>query len=157
MPTPVKTLDNMSKHLTRAEIEARSAAEAAAPARKLRKPKHIAQDKAAGRHWNDTIKDLEALAILDRADSDTLAAYCEILSHADALREDEKRLAELWEAENSVTVYKALTGVRRDILALRNQQLNYATKLGLTPEARARLAKRAADPEDIDPDADLFA
>ena len=56
-----------------------------------------------------------------------------------------------------MTAYKSLSAVRRDILALRNQQLNYATKLGLTPEARARLAKRIADPEDLDPDADLFA
>ena len=115
------------------------------------------QDKAASRHWNDTTKDLEALEIIDRADSDTLAAYCEILAHADALREDEKRLAGLWESNGDLTAYKALAAVRRDILALRNQQLNYATKLGLTPEARARLAKRTAEPEDFDPDADLFA
>ena len=157
MPTPVKTVANMSKHLTKAEIEARSAAETMTTARKPRKPKHITQDKAAARHWSDTIKDLEALDILDRADSDTLAAYCEILAHADQLREDEKRLAEIWEKEANLTAYKSLSAVRRDILALRNQQLNYATKLGLTPEARARLAKRIADPEDFDPDADLFA
>ena len=94
---------------------------------------------------------------IDRADSDTLASYCEILSHSDALREDEKRLAEIWEKDSNLTAYKTLCAVRRDILALRNQQLNFATKLGLTPEARARLAKRAAESDDIDPDADLFA
>ena len=156
MPTPVKTVSNMTKHLTKAEMEARTVAEST-PARKPRKPKHIAQDKAASRHWADTLKDLEDLDIIDRADSDTLAAYCEILSHSDALREDEKRLAEIWEKDSNLTAYKTLCAVRRDILALRNQQLNFATKLGLTPEARARLAKRAAESDDIDPDADLFA
>ena len=58
MPTPVKTVANMTKHLTKAEMEARTVAEST-PARKPRKPKHIAQDKAASRHWADTLKDLE--------------------------------------------------------------------------------------------------
>ena len=35
--------------------------------------------------------------------------------------------------------------------------LTYASKLGLTPESRNRLAKRLAEQEDEDPDADLFA
>ena len=35
--------------------------------------------------------------------------------------------------------------------------LAYAGKLGLTPESRNRLAKRLAEQEEEDPDADLFA
>ena len=156
MPTPIKSVNNMNKHLTKAEIAAREAAEAT-PARTPRRPKQIAQNKTALQHWKNTVKDLEGLEILDRADSDTLAAYCEILAHADALRADEKKLIELWENDRDLKAYKALSAIRRDILSLRAQQLSYATKLGLTPEARARLAKRAADPEEYDPDADLFA
>ena len=156
MPAPIKSINNMSKHLSKAEIEARTNAESI-PTRKVRRPKQIAQDQNACRHWKETIKDLEGLEIIDRADSDTLAAYCEILSHLDAMREDEKRLVELWENEKNLTAYKALAALRKDIVTVRTQQLNYATKLGLTPEARARLAKRAAEIEEYDPDADLFA
>ena len=35
--------------------------------------------------------------------------------------------------------------------------LSYASKLGLTPESRARLAKRIAEHDEDDPDGDLFA
>ena len=156
MPTPIKSVNNINKHLSKAEIEAREKAEAA-PTRKPRRPKQIADNKEALQHWKNTIKDLEGLEILDRADSDTLAAYCEILAHADALRADEEKLKELWENERDLKAYKALSTVRRDILTLRGQQLSYATKLGLTPEARARLAKRAAETDEEDPDAYLFA
>ena len=156
MPTPIKSVNNINKHLSKAEIDAREKAEAA-PTRKPRRPKQIADNKEALQHWKNTIKDLEGLEILDRADSDTLAAYCEILAHADALRADEEKLKELWENERDIKAYKALSTVRRDILTLRGQQLSYATKLGLTPEARARLAKRAAETDEEDPDSDLFA
>ncbi len=72
MPTPVKNLDNMSKHLTKDELEARAAAQALGlPCRKPKKPKLITQDKAASRHWARILKDMQDLEILDVLDTDS--------------------------------------------------------------------------------------
>ena len=156
MPTPVKSLDNMSKHLTKDELEARAAAQALGLAcRKPNKPKLITQDKAASRHWARILKDMQDLEILDVLDTDTLAIYCAKLSRRDRLQEEYLRLIAAEELDlnvirSSVKLSEALQSAEREILT-------YASKLGLTPESRVRLAKRLADQEDADPDADLFA
>ena len=93
MPTPVKNLDNMSKHLTKDELEARAAAQALGlPCRKPKKPKLITQDKAASRHWARILKDMQDLEILDVLDTDALAIYCAKLSRRDRLQEEYLRL-----------------------------------------------------------------
>ena len=175
MPTPVKNLDNMSKHLTKDELKARAAAQALVlpcrepeepkliiqdktldlPSRKPKKPKLITQDKAASRHWARILKDMQDLEILDVLDTDALAIYCAKLSRRDRLQEEYLRLIaaedlDLNVIRSSVKLSEALQSAEREILA-------YASKLGLTPESRVRLAKRLADQEDADPDADLFA
>ena len=156
MPTPVKNLDNMSKHLTRDEIEARALYQAAAlPSRRPKKPKLITQDKAASRHWARILKDMQDLEIIDVLDTDALAIYCAKLSRRDRLQEEYLQLVaaenlDLNVIRSSVKLSEALQAAEREILA-------YASKLGLTPESRVRLAKRLADQEDADPDADLFA
>ena len=156
MPTPVKNLDNMSKHLTKDELEARALYQAAAlPSRRPKKPKLITQDKAASRHWARILKDMQDLEILDVLDTDALAIYCAKLSRRDRLQEEYLRLIAAEELDlnvirSSVKLSEALQSAEREILT-------YASKLGLTPESRVRLAKRLADQEDADPDADLFA
>ena len=158
MPTPVKNLDNMSKHLTKDEREARAAAQALGlPCRKPKKPKLISQDKTASRHWARILKDMQDLEILDVLDTDALAIYCAKLSRRDRLQleylmrmEKNPEELDLNVIRSSVKLSEALQSAEREILA-------YASKLGLTPESRVRLAKRLADQEDADPDADLFA
>ena len=175
MPPPVKSLDNMSKHLTKDELKARASAQALVlpcrkpeepkpitqdktldlPSRKPKKPTLITQDKAASRHWARILKDMQDLEILDVLDTDTLAIYCAKLSRRDRLQEEYLRLIAAEELDlnvirSSVKLSEALQSAEREILA-------YASKLGLTPESRVRLAKRLADQEDADPDADLFA
>ena len=44
-----------------------------------------------------------------------------------------------------------------EIKGLEGTILSYATKLGLPPESRARLALNAVEPPDEDPDGDMFA
>ena len=158
MPTPVKNLDNMSKHLTREEIEARASAQALAlPSRRPKKPKLISQDKAASRHWARILKDMQDLEIIDVLDTDALAIYCAKLARRDRLQQeyldlmarDEESL-DLNVLRSSIKLSEALQAAEREILA-------YASKLGLTPESRVRLAKRLADQEEADPDEDLFA
>lgn len=158
MPTPIKTLENMSKHLTRAEREAREGQEMTAlPARKLKKPKLIIQDKAAGKHWNRILKDMDGLEILDVLDTDALAIYCAKLARRDDLQARYLLAREQNEEELDSDALKTMFALTAELQAVERDLLTYANKLGLTPESRARLAKRLAEQETDDPDSDLFA
>ena len=157
MPTPVKSLDNMSKHLTKAEISERENAEAMLPSRTPKKPKLIIQDKDALKYWNRIVHDMEDLQILDILDTDALAIYCAKLARRDDLQVQylERRTHYRQDPENAtlkimIDLSDSLQSIERDILS-------YASKLGLTPESRARLAKRFAEQAEDDPDGDLFA
>ena len=87
MPTAVKNTENMSKHLTRAEKEKRQQAEAETlPQReklKLKKPAFVKNDDTANAYWNQILKRMEGLALLDDLDSEMLAGYCSMLSRRD--------------------------------------------------------------------------
>ena len=158
MPTPVKSLDNMSKHLTKAEIEARGAQESAAmPSRTPKKPKLILRDKAAGKHWSRILRDMAGLEIIDVLDTDMLAIYCAKLSRRDDLQTKYLQVRELYAAEPDNANLKILISLSDEMQSIERDLLAYASKLGLTPESRARLAKRMAEQEEFDPDADLFA
>lgn len=88
MPTPPKPKVNMSKHLTDAELEARQQAEAETlPDRggeiRLKKPSFVARNKPANAYWNQIIKRMDGLSILDDLDSEMLAGYCSMLARRD--------------------------------------------------------------------------
>ena len=89
MSAPTKPLENMTKHLTAVEIEARQAAETATlpdrPEVKLRPPSYLRRDKAAGKYWRQALKRMEGLSLLDVLDTETLAIYCTMLSRRDSL------------------------------------------------------------------------
>ena len=107
MPTQVKTLNNMSKHLTRAEREAREGQEdTVLPARKLKKPKLIAQDRAAGKHWARIRKDMDGLEILDVLDTDALAIYCAKLARRDDLQAKYLQMRAKYEADGATATLK---------------------------------------------------
>lgn len=78
----------MTKHLTRAEREAREQAEAAIlPDRgreaKLKKPVIVSSSKRANAYWNQILKQMEGLVLLDDLDSTVLAGYCSMLARRD--------------------------------------------------------------------------
>ena len=88
MPTAAKPSENMSKHMTQAEREAREQAEAAAlPDRgreaKLKKPAIVRSSKRANAYWNQILKQMEGLVLLDDLDSTVLAGYCSMLARRD--------------------------------------------------------------------------
>lgn len=88
MGTPGKTLDNMTKHLTEAEIEARAEAEAATMPRRtaaIKKPAMLKKDPAAGRYWTAILKRMDGFEILDVLDTEMLGVYCLMLSRWDQL------------------------------------------------------------------------
>ena len=158
MPTPPKTLSNMNKHLTRDEAEARSAAESALlPTRKLKRPKLITQDKAAGKHWTRLLKDMEGLEILDVLDTDALAIYCAKLARRDDLQAKYLEYRARYDATPENATLKLMINLSAELQAVERDLLAYASKLGLTPESRARLARRMAEQDAGDPDDDLFA
>lgn len=88
MPAAVKPSENMTKHLTRAEREARKKAEGTVlPDRgreaKLKKPAIVSSDKRANAYWNQTLKQMDGLVLLDDLDSTVLAGYCSMLARRD--------------------------------------------------------------------------
>ena len=88
MPAAAKASDNMSKHLTQAEREVREEAEAAVlPDRgreaKLKKPAIVSSSKRANAYWNQILKQMEGLVLLDDLDSTVLAGYCSMLARRD--------------------------------------------------------------------------
>lgn len=88
MPTAAKRSDNMTKHMTQEEREARQQAESEVlPDRgrkaKLKKPRFVAGSKAANAYWNQIVKRMDGLSILDDLDSEMLAGYCSMLARRD--------------------------------------------------------------------------
>ena len=88
MPTAAKPTENMSKHLTQAEREVREEAEAAVlPDRgreaRLKKPAIVSSSKRANAYWNQILKQMEGLVLLDDLDSTVLAGYCSMLARRD--------------------------------------------------------------------------
>ena len=164
MPANVKVSDNQEKHLTKAEIQARQAAEAAVmpdrPAA-LKVPRSLNKDPVAQRYWKSILERMEGLAILDDLDSEMLAIYCSALSRRDALnalcRSLVSEMAKADGNEKKLELANKLDSLMAKVQAHEKLLLSYADKMGMTPEARARLArKRAAQEAEADPDADLF-
>lgn len=88
MPTAPKRCDNLAGHRTEAELSARQNAEQQTlPDRggrvKLKKPRFIAGNKLANSYWNQILKRMESLVILDDLDSEMLAGYCAMLARRD--------------------------------------------------------------------------
>lgn len=166
MATPAKTLEQMAKHMTKEEREARAAAEGEVlPARPLdpeRPPKSLRGDNAARRYWRSILNKQEGLAILDALDAETLAVYCSMLSRRDAMNELCVKLVAEAGAKGLDNDARLELMDRTDGLASRLQThektlLAYANALGLTSSARVQRARRraaaAANPPPID---DMF-
>ena len=87
MPAATKNLENMTKHMTQAEAELRQQAEREViPQRKklkLKKPAFVARNKRANAYWNQILKRMEGLVLLDDLDSEMLAGYCSMLARRD--------------------------------------------------------------------------
>lgn len=147
MPAPVKAIENMSKHLTDAEQQARQAAEdALLPKRDnvtLKPPAYINKDKDARRYWALTIKRLDGVELLDDLDTEMLAVYCSQLSRRDQLNSDYQEIlvAHKLNAKDRLEASESILG---KLAALERNILAYAEKLGLTPSGRQRLVRQRA-------------
>jgi len=139
MTKAVKVLDNISKHLTRAERAAREAAEGSVRREKrsrLRCPSWLSP--AARAIFVETRRRLRGLQVLDGSDQNALALYSDILAKFQAMSKeiDESDYPD----QDLIKICQAwLPKIR-----------SYEDALGLTPSARARLARKKATREDVD-------
>jgi phage terminase small subunit len=134
MPTPHKKTENMTKHLTLAERQARQTAEASLTRKKrvrIQAPGWLGEE--ALKLFEVTKRRLRDMEILDTADTDLLAMY------ADALARYQKAVGEAVEAKDVAAVQ-----------AWSRLALSYAEKLGISVSARARLARKKAEAAPVD-------
>lgn len=165
MPKSPKPVENMTKHLTQEEREARSAAEA------VFIPKRVevmlimppGMSSKAKSYWKSILRRFEdsGTVLLDDLDSETFGLYCVLLARRDRLDSVCNQLMNrLSRAKNSadenLEVIESLDGVMSKLSKIETLILQYAEKLGMTPSGRIRLAQRksaAAAPDEKD---DLF-
>lgn len=87
MPKAVKNSANMTKHMTQEELDIRQQAEndvlPRRPRPKLKKPSFVSKNKQANAYWNQILKRMDGLALLDDLDSEMLAGYCSMLARRD--------------------------------------------------------------------------
>ena len=139
MPTPPKTTENMAKHLTTAERNARQLAESQLKRNKrvyIKAPAWLGDDARVV--FERTKAKLRGLEILDDVDADVLALY------ADAVAKYQQTIKEI-KPDDMKSILAAQAWSR---LAL-----SFAEKLGISPNARARLAKKRTEqqaPDDLE-------
>ena len=157
MPTPAKTLDAMSKNLTRDEKDARLEAEASVnPDRgevNLKRPSWLTGK--GKRYWDSILARMAGTAILDDLDAEMLAIYCAQLQERDALQTDLKKARSPGKGEESDM--ELILSLTKQLNAKDAKIRDYASDLGCTPSGRVRLAqKRSAAALEADLDGDLF-
>ena len=145
-----KVLDNMTGHLTVGEREARGERERMMSRREVRliMPEYLDGDGAAV--WEKLVSDAAELKLFDDLDAETLGSYCSVTSRILTLRRKYSSCLR-GHRKNS-----ELLDISKELRLLESLQLSYATRLGLTPESRARLAASMPSSADEDPADDLY-
>lgn len=150
MQNPKKS-GNIQGHLSAEELEERARKENALRREnvEIRMPESLSNDIIGQQIWAQTLSDADTFGIFDNLDSETLGSYCSIVSRITSLRK--KYLSALNGHRKNADVLE----LSKELRLLEASQLNYAGKLGLTPESRVRLAQKLVPPE-TDPDDDLY-
>jgi P27 family predicted phage terminase small subunit len=89
--------------------------------------------------WDGVRRKLRGVELLDSLDTDMLAIYCDLQARDQAASKQISKSPGLASDEE----IKQMQAWARNILS-------YAEKLGLTPNSRARLAKKKAEVEPLD-------
>lgn len=131
------------KHWTKDEVDARAAAAAKVTRKKkvnLRMPDWL--DEEAQKIWKKTIKDMKGFDILDKVDEDVLATYCDAVSR---YKETTEFVAQKGYIAFGGTGAETVSPYVKAQQSYARIMMQYAEKLGLTANSRARLAKKIAD------------
>lgn len=164
MGSAVKTLENQTKHLTKAEAEARAEAEASVLPDRGREADLVKPVKGctgtAATYWRAIVKRLDGVALLDDLDREALGIYCQMLARRDRLnRLCERLLAAACKDDGSGMTTEAtdkLDSLTAKLASLERNIMAYADKLGFTPQSRVRLAQKRAAAAADDADAGFF-
>ena len=141
------------KHWTKEQVENRKKASQKFKRQdqnKLQMP--IWLDQSARSIWKKTIKNMSGLDILDVIDEDALAIYCDAVAK---YIESTLKIKEQGFVSENAQGTESLNPYVKAAQSYARIMMQYADKLGLNPNSRARLAKKIAD-EEVDPNADLF-
>lgn len=162
MPTQTKSLENMTKHLTNAEKEARQTAESSLRRENARLKKPTFVTGPAAKLWTLTLQRMEGIELLDDLDSEILGLYCDQMARRNDLERLRKKAVKEFNRmtkagdEGAVKYLEQADGLAAKVASLERQILQYAEKLGLTPSGRIRIARRRAEGAQPEPDDDLF-
>lgn len=146
-----KKAKNLKGHLSEEELEERERQEAALRREtiEIQMPESLSNDPIGQQIWNQTLYDAENFGIFDNLDAETLGTYCSVMSRITSFRMKYRS------ALNGHRKNEDVMNISKELRMLETLQLNYAGKLGLTPESRVRLAQVVVPPEK-DPDDDLY-
>lgn len=139
-----KRSENLTGHLSAQELDQRKQRE-----ERLRRetvtldlPESLAGDKEGKKLWQRILKDAERFDLFDNLDGNALETYCCITSRIFALRR------KYWTAVNGHRKNSDILDISKELRMQEGLQLQYAGKLGLTPESRVRLAQKTEEPEE---------
>lgn len=161
MPTQTKSLENMTKHLTNAEKEARQAAESSLRRENARLTKPTFVTGTAAKLWDLTLQRMEGIELLDDLDSEILGLYCDQMARRNELERLRKKILREYAKrsktdDDAIKYLEQADGLAAKVASLERQILQYAEKLGLTPSGRFRIARKRAEGAQPEPDDDLF-
>lgn len=141
------------KHWTAKEVKARQEAAEKTIRKtkiKLKMPERLREEEKLV--WTKTIKEMSGFDILDNVDAEQLAIYCETVVKRNGA-------SEILHKEGMII--NTAFGIKEHPCIKIEQSysrliLQYAERLGLTPNGRARLAKKEANGKVKDKNGDLF-
>lgn len=136
-----KSVANLEGHLTAEEREQREKAESRfrrddGEGVLVQVPEYLEGDEVGKRTWLKILKDAENFGIFDDLDFDVLGTYCSITSRIVYLRNKYLAAIRGHRKNDEILEYS------KELRMLEAQQLNFAGKMGLTPESRVRLAQK---------------
>jgi P27 family predicted phage terminase small subunit len=141
------------KHWTKTEVQKRAAAANKFKRKtevKLKMPMWL--DDLGRKVWKKTLKDMADFDILDNVDSECLSVYCDAVArHQELTLKIREEGYTIITAQGSQSVSPYVTAAQ----SYARIMMQYADKLGLNANARARLAKKKAD-NPADPNASMF-
>lgn len=145
-------VENTNKHLTNAEKMQREEGERVFKREKevlMQLPEYLNDDPEGQRVWVQVLNDAEAFGIFDNLDAETLGTYCSVTSRIITLRKKYRSCV------NGHRKTSDMLDISKELRLLEGEQLSYASKMGLTPESRLRLAQKVVGGEE-DPGEDFY-
>ena len=138
----IKSLGNVTGHLTSKERERREEGEKRFRREKevlIQLPEYLNDDAEGRRIWVQVLNDAEEFGIFDNLDAETLGTYCSVTSRIITLRKKYRSCV------NGHRKTSDILDISKELRLLEGEQLTYASKMGLTPESRLRLARGSSD------------